>query len=64
MPIAVQTLTDDQLQNLIENHRRQKATSAPVYLEALREWQIRKGKGLDFDKSFEIISAARKRAAF
>jgi len=64
MPIAVQTLTDDQLQNLIENHRRQKATSAPVYLEALREWQIRKGKGLDFDKSFEIISAAAKEGRF
>jgi hypothetical protein len=64
MPIAVQTLTDDQLQNLIENHRRQKATSAPVYLEALREWQLRKGKGLDFDKSFEIISAAAKEGHF
>jgi hypothetical protein len=64
MPIAVQTLTDDQLQNLIENHRRQKATSAPVYLDALREWQIRKGRGLDFDRSFEIITAAAKEHRF
>jgi hypothetical protein len=48
MPINVTTLTDDQLKNLIENHRRHNATSAPVYLEALRELQIRKRN--EFDK--------------
>jgi hypothetical protein len=36
-------LSDDQLKNLIDNHRRHKATSAPAYLEALRELQIRGG---------------------
>lgn len=40
MPINVANLTDDQLKNLVENHRRHKATSAPTYLEALRELQI------------------------
>jgi hypothetical protein len=64
MPINVMKLTDDQLKNLIENHRRQKATSAPVYLEALRELQIRKGNGLEFDKSFRIIKAAAKQGRF
>jgi hypothetical protein len=64
MPINVKPLTDDELKNLIENHRRHKVTSAPVYLEALREWQIRKGKGLDFDKSYKIIKAAAKERQF
>jgi hypothetical protein len=64
MPINVTKLTDDQLKNLIKNHRRQQATSAPVYLEALRELQVRKGKGLEFDKSFRIIRAAAKEHRF
>jgi hypothetical protein len=58
MPIDIVRLSDDQLKNLIENHRRQKAIAAPAYVDALREWQVRKGKGLDFDKSFRIIKAA------
>lgn len=60
MPIDITKLSDDQLKNLIENHRKQKATSAPAYLDALREMQVRKGKGLEFDKSFRIIRAAAK----
>jgi hypothetical protein len=64
MPINVTKLGDDELKNLIDNHRRHKATSAPVYLDALRELQIRKGKGLEFDKSFEIIRDAAKERRF
>jgi hypothetical protein len=64
MPIEITTLSDEQLRNLIENHRRRKATSAPVYVDALREWQVRKGKGLDFDKSFRIIKAAAREHRF
>jgi hypothetical protein len=64
MPIDVAKLSDDQLKNLIENHRRQKAMAAPAYEDALREWQVRKGKGLDFDKSFRIIKAAAREHRF
>ena len=64
MPINVTKLTDDGLKNLIENHRRLNATTEPVYLDALRELQIRKGKGLEFDKSFRIIKAAAKERRF
>ena len=64
MPINVAKLTADELKNLIENHRRHKATSAPVYLDALRELQIRKGNGLEFYKSFRIIKAAAKEGRF
>jgi hypothetical protein len=64
MPTNVTDLPDDQLQNLIENHRRQKATSAPLYLAALQERETRKGKGLNFDKSFQIIRGAAKEGRF
>lgn len=50
--------TTDGLKNLIRNHRNKGATGAPRYLEALREFEIRTGRGLDFDKSFRIIRRA------
>jgi hypothetical protein len=43
MPFNVTDLTDEELKNLIENHRRLKATTKPLYLDALRELQKRKG---------------------
>ncbi len=64
MPIDVAHLSNDQLKRFIENHRRQKATNAPAYVDALREWQVRKGNGLDFDKSFRIIKAAAREHRF
>lgn len=64
MPINLTGLTDDQLKNLIENHRRLKATGTSVFTDALHEWQRRKGNGLDFDKSFYIIKAAAKEHRF
>jgi hypothetical protein len=64
MAIDIAKLSDDQIGNLIENHRRRKATTAPAYVDALREWQIRKGKGLEFDKSFRIIKAAAREGNF
>jgi hypothetical protein len=45
MPIDVETLTIDQLEALIDNHRRKGATTAPLYLDALSELKKRKGKG-------------------
>jgi hypothetical protein len=64
MPIDIAKLSDDQLKNLVENHRKRKATTARVYVDALREWQVRKGKGLEFDKSFQIIKAAAREHRF
>jgi len=63
MTIDVQKLSDQQLKNIIDNHRRKKATDRPAYVEALAEQARRVGKGLDFDKSFQIIrqAAAEKR---
>ncbi len=64
MPIDIAKLSDDQLKNLVENHRKRNATTARVYVDALREWQVRKGKGLEFDKSFQIIKAAAREHRF
>jgi hypothetical protein len=59
-PLRAAELTIQQLKNVIENHRKKGATTAPTYLEALRELEIRTGGGLDFDKSFAIIREAAR----
>lgn len=62
MPLDVTKATDQELQNLVDNHRRAAATNAPLYLDALGELERRKGNGLDFDKSYAaILNAAKKR---
>jgi hypothetical protein len=58
VPLDVAKLSDKQLTNIIENHRRKGATHSRVYVDALAEQARRTGKGLDFDKSFEVIRRA------
>lgn len=64
MTINTSDRTDDELKNLIDNHRKRDATDRPLYLEALRELERRKGKGLDFEKSFEVIRKAAEERRF
>jgi hypothetical protein len=64
MPINVGSLSNAQLENLVENHRRQRATNAALYVDALRELEKRKGKGLDLDRSLAIIRQAAKEGRF
>jgi hypothetical protein len=64
MPISVEILSIGELENLIENHRRQRATNTPLYLDALRELEKRKTKGLDFDRSLSIILQAAREGRF
>lgn len=64
MPIDVIELSDRELKNLIFNHRRAKATDQPLFLDALKEEGRRKGRGLDFDKSFKIIREAAAKGHF
>lgn len=64
MPIDVESLSNAQLENLVENHRRQRATNAPLYVDALRELEKHKGKGLDLDRSLAIIRQAAKEGRF
>jgi hypothetical protein len=44
MPIDVEKLSTAQIEISIENHRTKKATGAPLYADALRELEKRKGK--------------------
>jgi hypothetical protein len=60
MPRRIDELTTVELENLIQNHRRLRATHEPKYLEALRELGKRHGKGLEFEKSYELIRAAAR----
>lgn len=64
MSTDLQEQTDQQLKNLIENHRRQGAVQADLYLAALAEFDRRKGKGLEFQKSFDVIQAAARERRF
>ena len=64
MNIDVTKLTDEELKNLITNHQNKDAHKAPIYLDALREQAKRRGKGLDFDKSFAVIRAAAAEGRF
>ena len=64
MAINFSKLTDPELENLVENYRRKRATTEKVYADALEEIARRRGKGLDFAKSFELIVQAAKRHQF
>ena len=64
MPIDVESLSDVELKTLIANHRRKNATHAPLFLQALRELELRIGKGMDFEKSFAIIREAAQHHRF
>jgi hypothetical protein len=63
-PIDVTVQTVDQLENIIRNHRREGATDRPLYLQALEEFERRKGQGLDFAKSRSAILAAATERRF
>ena len=58
MAINPADLSDDRLENLIRNHRRLGEEHADLFRMALRERAKRKGKGLDFDKSYAAIRRA------
>ncbi len=60
MSLDLSAKTDQELTNLIENHRRKKALTAPLYLEALAERERRRHNGLEFSKSRDIILAAAR----
>ncbi|MCO6387802.1 hypothetical protein [Aliihoeflea sp. 40Bstr573] len=47
--------SDQQLRNVIENHRTHGKVHEPYYLAAMEELARRKGRGLDFQKSFDLI---------
>jgi hypothetical protein len=47
--------SDQELKNVIENHRRHGKVHECYYLDAMEELARRKGQGLDFRKSFELI---------
>ena len=65
MPIDVETLSIAQLENLVENHRRKRATNAPLYIDAiLRNWKSVKARVSYFAKSLSIILNAAKERRF
>ncbi len=51
-------LTNIEIQNLIDNHRRQNRTTDQLYLEALKEQDGRAGKGLSFLTTMKVVREA------
>jgi hypothetical protein len=64
MPLDLSTKTDQEIDNLIENHRRKSLLTAPLYLQAMAEKERRRGNGLEFSKSVDIILAAARQRRF
>jgi len=62
--IDVAKLSNQQLKNIIANHRKKGATDHALYIEALEEEARRTGKGLEFNKSFELIRRAAQQGRF
>jgi hypothetical protein len=62
--VEVLKLTDEQLRNLIKNHRTKGATSPPRYIEALDELARRQGHGLNFETTMRIVQSAARRRKF
>lgn len=58
MSKAIEDHSDQQLRNVIENHRKHGKLHEPYYLTAMEELARRKGHGLDFQKSFDLIRKA------
>jgi hypothetical protein len=48
----------------LKNHRRHGATQEPNYIEALAELARRRGRGLDFDTTIKVITAAAREGKF
>jgi hypothetical protein len=64
MPRPIAEHTDQEIQNLIDNHRRRNLTTAPRYLEAPEEQAKRKGRGLTFATSMAAIRDAARVGPF
>jgi hypothetical protein len=64
MPRPIEEFRDQEIRNLIENHRRLKRTSEPRYREAIAEQTRRIGNGLTFPTSFKVIRAAAQEGRF
>lgn len=62
--VMVSAYSEKQLKALIENHRAKNATDRPLYLAALEEYAARRGKGLSFAKSMQVIRQAARTGHF
>ena len=64
MPRNPVDFADNELDNLIENHRRLDKLEAKLYIDCLAERARRSGKGLSFDKTFAVVMDAAKDGRF
>jgi hypothetical protein len=64
MPKPIEDHSDQQLRNVIDNHRKNGKLHEAYYLAAMEELTRRKGQGLNFHKSFDLIRKAAAERRF
>jgi hypothetical protein len=64
MPIDFSSKTTGEIENIVENYRDHGKTDTDAYIDALRELELRRGKGLDLQKTFDFVVAAAKAQRF
>jgi hypothetical protein len=64
MPIDLTTKTDQEIANLIENHRKKGITTSPLYLAVIAEQGHRNQSVLEPDRSRAFILAAARERRF
>jgi hypothetical protein len=57
MAIDLESKSNEELENLIANHRRLKKFGAPLFLAALALFERRKSGGFDIEKTIAVIRA-------
>jgi hypothetical protein len=58
------TMTDDQLEAVVANHQRLRATDRPLFREAVKELNRRHGGELDLDKTLDFVRRAAAKGRF
>jgi hypothetical protein len=60
MPIDFSDKDIGQIENIIKNYRDHGQTDSEAYIDALRELELRRGKGLDLQKTLDFVVEAAK----
>lgn len=53
-----------ELENMVDNYRRRGQTSSEIYQSLLRELELKRGKGLDLEKTLDCVTGAAREHRF
>jgi hypothetical protein len=64
MTLNLSDKTVGELESLVKNHQDHGKTDSDIYIDALRELELRRTKGLDLKKTLELVSEAARARRF